>query len=205
MKSQVQKSPIRGKGGKPTPSDFNIVAMARQYYKSYAIEATNKLMEFLSAVLPTERISIMYFDEAHELGLQFWIFLRLVQHQLPLKKMWYTFMGTKSKVSYYAPRPSERQCTSSIPCTCLTEELAHSLQLKGELNRLLPPYIDLGFDQQAIARSEEPVRLRMGDMETIEFISQYGRPMYVDFACKPQLLILLSGGAHIYLNKHQMR
>ncbi len=68
------------------------------------------------------------------------------------------------------------------------------MRLKSELKQLLKPYIDLGFDQRAIAESWARVRVRMGDMQTIAFISRFGRPMYVDVACRPQLLILLPGG-----------
>ena len=64
------------------------------------------------------------------------------------------------------------------------------------------PYIDLGFDQRAIAKSRA-VSVRMGDMETIEFLSQYGRPMYVDLASKPQSLISLPAGVHTCLKKRR--
>jgi hypothetical protein len=119
--------------------------------------------------------------------------------------MWYAFMGTKSSISYYAPRPSQRQSPASLACTYLTEEIVLSLRLKAELARLLPPYIDLGFDQQAIAMGREVVSIRMGEMQTIEFLCRYGRPMYVYLACKPQLLISLPGGVHIYLKKRRAR
>ncbi len=94
---------------------------------------------------------------------------------------------------------------ASLACTCLTEATVLSLRLKSELNRLLPPYIDLGFDQRVIAASGEHVSVSMGDMQTIEFISQYGRPMYVNLACKPRLLIPLPGGVHIYLKTNRAR
>jgi len=100
-------NPTRGKDGGPTTDPFPI---SRKIYGLHAKEATEDLMEFLSDVLPAERITVMYFDEAHELGLHFWIFLRLVQHQLLLTNMWYAFMGTKANISYYAPRPSNSQC-----------------------------------------------------------------------------------------------
>ena len=67
---------------------------------------------------------------------------------------------------------------------CLTEAIVHSVQLKGQFARILPPYIDLGFDQQviAIAKNEAEVTIRMQDMETVKFHSQYGRPMYAALA-----------------------
>ncbi len=165
--------------------------MSSKIYELHAEDATKKLMKFLFNVLPTKRIGVMYFDEAHELGSHFWTFLRLVQHQLSSTKMWYTFMGTKSKISCDVPHPGDRQSVASLACTCLTEAIVLSLQLK-----LLPPYIDLGFDQQAIANSRA-LSVRMGEMQTIGFIAQYGRPMYVDLACKPELLISLPGGERI--------
>lgn len=158
----TDSSPIRAKDGKLIPSDFDPFAASLKIYKRSAEEATKNLGEFLSSVLPAKRISVMYFDEAHELGLHFWIFLRLVQHQQLSMKMWYTFMGTKSSISYYAPHPSKQL----------------SLKLKMELARLLPPYIDLGFDQRVIALGRVVVSVRMGEMQTIEFLSRYGRPMW---------------------------
>ena len=73
---------------------------------------------------------------------------------------------------------------ASLACMCLTESIVHSARLKGQFARILPPYIDLGFDQQviAIAKNEAEVTIRMQDMETIKFHSQYGRPMYTDLA-----------------------
>ncbi|KAF8816611.1 hypothetical protein BYT27DRAFT_7220522 [Phlegmacium glaucopus] len=153
-----QNSPIRGKDGE-VPENFKPYEISHRCYMPSAEEATKKLMEFLSHVLPTKRICIMYFDEAHELDLQLWIFLRLVQHQPLSTKMCST--GTKSSLSYYAPPPNKY----------------HSLRLKHEVARLPTPYIDLGFDQQAIEKSRA-ISACMGDMETIEFISQFGRPMW---------------------------
>jgi len=151
------------------------------------------------------RISVMYFDKAHELGLHFWIFLYLAQHQLSLMKMWYIFMGTKLSISYYAPCPNKCQSSALLACTCLTKEIVLSLWLKAELAQLLPPYIDLGFDQWMIAKGGVQVSVCLGDMQTIKFLSQYGRQMYIDLTCKPQLLISLPGGVHIYLKKHWVR
>ncbi len=94
-------SPTRGADYK-APSGFDAIDMAEHFYKHHAEEATRKLMEFLSTILPEKKISIMYFDEAHELRSQFWIFLRLVQLQKAETKMWYAFMGTKSSISYFA-------------------------------------------------------------------------------------------------------
>ena len=174
-------------------------------YRLYAKEAAEKLMKFLSAVLPAKWISVMYFDEAHGLRPHFWVFVDLLMHQLQSTRMWYTFMGTKSNHIHYFPRPRNGESAASLACTSLTEAIASGVMLKRQIARLLTPYIDLGFDHRAIAKSRAPVTIRMGDMETIEFISQYGRPMYADLACKLQLLISLPGGVHFYLKEHRER
>ena len=88
--------------------------MAHHFYGQRAKEATEELMTFVSEVLPGEEISVTYFDEAQELGSVFWVFLRLVQHQLDYTTMWYTFLGTKSRISEYAPPPSECQSVPSL-------------------------------------------------------------------------------------------
>ena len=200
----AQKSPSR-EGNGDAPRNVSTFQLSRKCYQLDAEEATRKLMEFLSRVLPEKRISVMYFDEAHKLGPHLCkIFLRIVQHQPPLTKMWYTFMGTKSSISYHAPPPRKSLSTASLACTCLTEAIVHSYRLKQEVARLPTPYIDLGFDQRAIAKSRA-VSVRMGDMETIEFLSQYGRPLYVDLASKPQSLISLPAGVHICLKKRRTR
>jgi len=103
----VKGSPARAEDGKPTTRDYDVFLISREIYGIHAEEATEELMEFLSDALPAGRITVMYFDEVHELGAHLSTFLRLVQHQLSSTKMWYTFMGTKSKISCYAPHPSE--------------------------------------------------------------------------------------------------
>jgi hypothetical protein len=197
----------------PKSLSCNPETMSRQFYDDHAKKASENLMKFLSTVLPEKKICVMYFDEAHELGVLFWIFLRLVQHQVPrpeteplLMEMWYTFMGTKSSVSFYAPRPSQCQSIASFSCTCLTAALVLSLSLRNERAHLLYPYIDLGFDQRVIAKSKSgQVSVLMRDMQTIQFLSQYGRPLYVDLAChKQQLFISLPGGVRC-LKKHGAR
>ena len=70
-------------------------------------------MRFLSEVFPEKRMTIMYFNEAQELGLLYWVFLQIVVHQPPFIKMWYTFLGMKSRISNYAP-PSESQSVASL-------------------------------------------------------------------------------------------
>lgn len=78
MKLKVEtsnSSPIRAKDGKPIPSGFDPFTTSHKIYGLSAKEAAKNLVEFVSAVLPAKRIGVMYLDEAHELGLHFWIFL----------------------------------------------------------------------------------------------------------------------------------
>jgi hypothetical protein len=47
------------------------------------------------------------------------------------------------------------------------------------VQQLVPPYIALGFDHHLTTRSDREVKnARMGDFQTIEHLSQFGRPMY---------------------------
>ena len=82
----------------------------------------------------------------------------------------------------------------------LMEETA--LQLKAKLARLLPPYVALGFDQRMVARNRAPVTARMGDFQTIEHLSQYGRPLYAALVHQRQMLTFEPGGVRIYLKKN---
>ena len=106
--------PNRGKDGNGS-LPLDPFTMARNYYKQHTEEATKNLMEFLSEVLPG-KMSIMYFDEAQGMGSLYRVFLRLVQHQSPLTKMWYTFMGTESRLFEYAPLPRDSQSTACFAC-----------------------------------------------------------------------------------------
>ena len=96
-------SPNRGKDGNESPP-LDPGTIARNYYKQHTQGVTKELSEFLSKVLPG-KMSIMYLDEAQELGSLYWVFSRLVQHQSLCTNMWYTFMGTKSRLSDYPPPP----------------------------------------------------------------------------------------------------
>jgi hypothetical protein len=68
-------------------------------------------MGFISGLFPENEkaLCVTYFDEAHELGLRLWVMLRLLQYQPLEVGMWYIFMGTKSNITYYAPRPKDRE------------------------------------------------------------------------------------------------
>ena len=115
-KVNSQKSPIRGPNGK-APDNVDPHLISREYYETNAKEATKQLTKFLSLVLPAKTISVVYFDEAHELEMQLWILLRLVQHQPRSTKMWYAFLGTKLSLFHYAPPPNECQSAPSLACS----------------------------------------------------------------------------------------
>ena len=184
----LESSPTRGKDSEK-PSNIDLYDIAHHFYKHCTQKATKELMDFLFNVFPEKSISIMYFDQSQELGSLYWVLFHLIWHQSSYIKMWYTFMRTKSRITHYVPPPGNSQCFhfALLACTCLTEAIVHSVLLKEEIS---PPYFDLGFDQRVIAKSRA-VSICMGDMEPIEFSSQYGRPMYVDLAGKPQLLLIL--------------
>ena len=106
-----KSSPKRDEDGNGS-DNLQPSTMAFHYYEQFTKEATKKLMDFLSDVVPG-KMSVTYFDEAQELGSLYWVLLRLVQHQSQSTKMWYTFMGTKSRLSDYAP-PRDSQSAASL-------------------------------------------------------------------------------------------
>ena len=118
------RSPQRPKE-KGAPVPYDIVAKSRKFYEEKARGAVEALMLFLNNLhVGPSPICVTYFDEAHELGIQFWILLRLLSHQPLAAEMWYVFMGTKSSISYFSPSP--RNCESPIffcpVCSSLIEE-----------------------------------------------------------------------------------
>lgn len=98
---------------KDDPMVYDIEAKSRLLYEEEARGAVEALMSFLTDLhVGPSPICVTYFDEAHELGIQFWILLRLLSHQPLATEMWYVFMGTKSSISYFSPSP--RHCESPI-------------------------------------------------------------------------------------------
>jgi hypothetical protein len=67
------------------------------------------------------------------------------------------------------------------------------LRLKEELAKLMPPYIDLGFDHHM---RDDLTRMRrnclIGSFQTIEHVARYGRPLYVLYIipCIPLFIYL---------------
>ena len=107
-KVDYQKSPVRSKTGAPEPANCEPTKFAQKLYNEIVKKATADLMGFLNTIYP-QALSVTYFDEAHELGVCFWVLLRLLFNQESSIRLWYVFMGTKSSLSYYAPRPSNGQ------------------------------------------------------------------------------------------------
>ncbi|KAF8331451.1 uncharacterized protein EI90DRAFT_3057981 [Cantharellus anzutake] len=150
------------------------IGLAPTYYER-AKEAVENLMAFIKNLpseppsddlpydgLPQGPLCVTYFDEAHELGMCFWIMLRLLQNQDESVRMWYVFMGTKASVAYFAPRSQDMV----------------SARLREEQLRLDPPYFALGFDQYASEHAKSLTPAKIGYFETMEHISQYGRPLW---------------------------
>jgi hypothetical protein len=105
------KSPKRSRE-KDDPT-YEIVAKSRSLYEEEALGAVEALMSFLTDLhVGPSPICVTYFDEAHNLGIRFWILLRLLSHQPLATAMWYVFMGTKSSISYFSPSPI--YCVSPI-------------------------------------------------------------------------------------------
>jgi hypothetical protein len=93
---------------------INPTVTAERLYNDIVKKATADLMGFLDTIY-TRALSVTYFDEAHKLGLCFWVLLRLLYNQESSIRLWYVFMGTKLSLSYYAPRLSNRQPPPFIP------------------------------------------------------------------------------------------
>src|SRR5580700_5199244 len=99
MKNKVTPagtSPRRNKEGQPNKMGFDVESTAKRCYDSYAKQATENLVKFVTALSPQKSLLVTYFDEAHELELLFWILLRLLTNQDKSVSMWYVFMCTKS-------------------------------------------------------------------------------------------------------------
>ncbi|KAF8328823.1 uncharacterized protein EI90DRAFT_3063695 [Cantharellus anzutake] len=138
------------------------VKLARSYYEKDAKNAADNLMGFIKTLTSGDPLCVIYFDEAHELGTCFWIMSLLLQNQPKFVRMWYIFLETESSVKHFPPRPKD----------------VTSLRLIAELRRFDLPYFALGFDQYAIEQAKAPTLVKMGDLETIKHISQYGRPLW---------------------------
>ncbi|KIM86830.1 hypothetical protein PILCRDRAFT_4708 [Piloderma croceum F 1598] len=144
------------------PGVYDIVQESLVYYENARV-AVEALMAFLGSLDTGEQpLCVTYFDEAHELQTRFWILLRLLSHQPSAMSMWYVFMGTKSRISYFTPPP---------------RDMFVSLRLLKELRKLLPPYIALDFDHNVL-KSQAEVTATIGELQSIEHLASYGRPVW---------------------------
>ncbi|KIL57071.1 hypothetical protein M378DRAFT_16508 [Amanita muscaria Koide BX008] len=141
-----------------------IAKPAGELYENFTKIPTENLMKYLSKLPGAENppLCVTYFDEEAGLGDSYWALLRLLSHQDRSTKMWYVFMGTKARPSYFSPPPGN----------------TNSLRLRDEIVQLLPPYVALGFDQHQIYKEKKEIIATMDHFQTIEHLAQYGRPLW---------------------------
>lgn len=171
------ESPKRKKDG-PITGDRDIELEARNIYKKHADKPTQALVKFLRACHP-EAVVVTYFDEADGLDTLFWVLLRLLSCQDQFTEMWYIFMATKASINYFNPIPEDSEFCVLSSAYVPQPRTVPSLRLKTEIMNLLPPYIALGFDQNAIVGNQTPKHVTVAQLQTLEHLSQYGRPLYV--------------------------
>lgn len=135
-------------------------------------------MKFLRARYP-EAVVVTYFDEADGLDTLFWVLLRLLSNQDEFTEMWYIFMATKASINYFNPATENSEFCVLPSAYSPQHRTVLSLRLKSEIKCLLPPYIALGFDQNAIVGNQTPKHVTVAQLQTLEHLSQYGRPLYV--------------------------
>jgi hypothetical protein len=157
---------------------LNIEAQAKEIYQKHAKEATEALVKFLRTRHP-QPVVVTYFDEADGLDTLFWVLLRLLSNQSEFMEMWYVFMATKASINYFNPIPANSEFCVLSSAYVPQPRTVISLRLKTEIMSLLPPYIALGFDQNAIAGNQTPKHVTVAQLQTLEHLSQYGRPLYM--------------------------
>ncbi|KIM44537.1 hypothetical protein M413DRAFT_25012 [Hebeloma cylindrosporum] len=159
---------------KPTPSSgvesedksLNITDFAEKCYEKHAKKSTEDLIDFIDGLdhQAKKPLVVTYIDEAHNLGVLYWILLRLLGRQDNYTRAWWIFLGTKSSLEFYNPSPVD----------------LHSLRLRKELAQFLPPYIAFGFDQNVIFDNPDqaPMTATMGELQSIKHLCKYGRPIW---------------------------
>ena len=119
--SQTKYGPGSGPNRRDQGDEANhdVRTIAEELYNCIAKQATKDLMAFLSTLNPPQNLCLTYFDEVDSLGLCIDILYRLLSSQESSTNMWYTFLGTKSRLSYYAPPAANRQslCFSRLRLT----------------------------------------------------------------------------------------
>jgi hypothetical protein len=157
---------------------YDIVETSLTYYERAQV-AVESLLAFLASLYDKQPLCVTYFDEAHELQILFWILLRLLSHQPMTVTMWYVFLTTKPSVSYFTPAAAA--CVSSIFAHVFISHcriIVLSLRLGNELRQLPAPYIALDFDQN-VCKGQLDVTATIGELQSLEHLASYGRPMYV--------------------------
>ena len=166
--------------GHPDIPDYKIDQYAKEYYEKYTRKATEDLTTFTSSLTPENPVVVTYFDEVHELKLSYWMLLHLLNVQDRKIPMWAVFMGTQSSIIYLSPAPKDSECPDLTQPTISQTFIVLSLRLRMELECLLEPYLALGFDQNMICEKRPLVTVTMGYLQSIEHLSRYGRPMYIN-------------------------
>ena len=114
---------IIDKSPRPNDPDFRLARVIETksgLYHETAGRAVQDLMTFLTSLHPGQHpLCVTYLDEAHELGMRFWILLRLLSNQDLRMMMWTIFMGTKSSISYFTPPPGMSE-SSGLTCALIS-------------------------------------------------------------------------------------
>ncbi|TDL14331.1 hypothetical protein BD410DRAFT_778936 [Rickenella mellea] len=127
--------------------------------------AAQDLDNFMKNLGIQNGLFVTYFDEAHTLKDRFWALLRLLSFQNFKMHLWVVFMDTKSSVAYFTPSSGD----------------SSSMRLRDQRRILLPPYFDLGFDQNVIG-GQKPDRkvdnIIASHLQTLQCLAKYGRPLW---------------------------
>ena len=81
-----------------------------------------------------------------------------------VKSLISVFLSTAGEVHHYAP-PTPT-------------DIDPSRRIQNQEFRLIPPFTDIGFDQLAVGKVEKNIHY-LQDMVTVEWMCQFGRPLYV--------------------------
>jgi uncharacterized protein YlbG (UPF0298 family) len=167
--------------------DFNIKTFAESCYKKHVEKHSQELMKFLNGLYPQTKkpLVVTYIDEAHNLEQSYWTLLRIVGIQDRYTRIWYIFMGTKSSLEFYNLPIFDCEFLYLNYMAIPHMQVARSLRHRQEIVHLMPPYIALGFDQNAISKDRAAVTVNMGFLQSIKHLSTYGRPMYVNLCTVP--------------------
>ena len=167
---------------KSAEDTFDIHGFAESCYEKYICKDIKDLMDFINGLYSTKKqlSLVVYIDEAHNLGDSYWMLLRLLGYLPEDMGIWHAFLGTKSSFNFYSPPPVDCEFSGFKLLAISHIKVVCSLRLRSELTKLVPPYIAIGFDQNAIFTNKAPARVNMGTLHSIKHLSLYGLPMYVN-------------------------